>query len=384
MNAVSRIRQFPASPEPEPAETLPPIDDNSGEISRFAAIREKLKFALYDYREPITKPPVVYRLNGVTIATKGNIVALKGPEKVGKTAVIGAAIASAIAGEPEHCDLLGFQTTNPEGHLMLVVDCEQSDFHHAQMMQSVMTRARRTDMPSWVKAYKLRGFSHGEILDALECALEDGYREFGGVHSVWADGFGDMVLNVNDGETCVGAVSRLMALSKKFNTVVFGVVHQNPGSQNDKARGVLGSELQRKCETILALERSADCVEIYTALSRNGPIKKGDGLRFTWDDPSRMFRTDQVGRERVMNDKRQRLAEIAGRVLPVGAEIGYNELKGAIAVALDVSDGGAKTKIREMVALNVVQKTADGKYAQPASESGQEGKQGQNRGNCPA
>ncbi|MBR4029001.1 MAG: hypothetical protein IKJ08_05405, partial [Alistipes sp.] len=52
-------------------------------------------------------------------------------------------------------------------------------------------------------------------------------------------------------------VCALMSLSTKTNTHILCVLHTNPGS--DKARGHLGSSLQRKAETVIYVHRNGEC-----------------------------------------------------------------------------------------------------------------------------
>lgn len=363
MSAPQRIRSFPLEPAEPPAHESFPAEELRSPSTFTDTVRAKLSGTMFDPMQALQAPPAVYKLDGKIIATKGNISVLKGPEKAGKSAVIGAALASAIsAGDPE-VDTLGFTTSNAEGHLVLHIDCEQSQYHHALMMHKVMRRARVEKLPEWINSHGLRGFSTHELRSAIEILMADGAQRFGGIHSVWIDGFADLVANVNDTDTVGPVVAELMELSTRFSTAIFGVVHQNPNANADgKARGVIGSELQRKVETTLCVSPVGPGFVLHTSQARGAPIAKDDGIRYIWDGTSEMFVTDTQAKAIAQEERRGELLKILDRVLPGGAKMGYNDLKGAIMKDCDISDGGAKSRIKEMKSLNLLKQTEEKQY----------------------
>jgi hypothetical protein len=47
-------------------------------------------------------------------------------------------------------------------------------------------------------------------------------------------------------------------LADDIGTHICLTLHENPGADNDKARGVIGTELQNKCETVFRLEKDKE------------------------------------------------------------------------------------------------------------------------------
>ena len=86
------------------------------------------------------------------------------------------------------------------------------------------------------------------------------------------DGIADLQRNTNDLEESDALVTELMALSTLANTHIICVLHTNPGS--DKARGHLGSSLQRKAETVLFVHRVGETSVVEPQFCRNEPFER--------------------------------------------------------------------------------------------------------------
>ena len=86
------------------------------------------------------------------------------------------------------------------------------------------------------------------------------------------DGVADLQRNTNDLEESDALVDELMKLSTQAQTHIISVLHTNPGS--DKARGHLGSSLQRKCESVLFVHRVGDCTIVEPQFCRNEPFER--------------------------------------------------------------------------------------------------------------
>ena len=86
------------------------------------------------------------------------------------------------------------------------------------------------------------------------------------------DGIADLQRNTNDLEESDALVGALMALSTNTNTHILCVLHTNPGS--DKARGHLGSALQRKAETVIYVHRNGNSSIVEPQFCRNEPFER--------------------------------------------------------------------------------------------------------------
>ncbi len=97
----------------------------------------------------------------------------------------------------------------------------------------------------------------------LEYILNYGYEENS---LIIIDGIGDLSYEVNDEKTANQIVSDLSIMLKRKNCALVTTLHVNPKS--DKARGHLGSELQRRANVVLYMNRiDTDAIEVKTKKS---------------------------------------------------------------------------------------------------------------------
>ncbi|MBR3773299.1 MAG: hypothetical protein IKK86_02585, partial [Alistipes sp.] len=86
------------------------------------------------------------------------------------------------------------------------------------------------------------------------------------------DGIADLQYNTNDLEESERIVMELMALSSLYSCHILSVLHTNPNS--DKARGHVGSSLQRKAETVLYVHKVGERSVVEPQFCRNEPFER--------------------------------------------------------------------------------------------------------------
>jgi len=207
------------------------------------------------------KPEPRYRLKGVSICTPGNLTTISAMVRAGKTAAIGALMASSFANPESDC--LGFACINPKNHAVVILDTEQSPYDHTEVVERNMRRGPVEDLPPWVFSYWLAGQSARNIRDLIRVEMENAKAQCGGVHSVIIDGTADVVTDVIDPAESNGLVADLHRLAIEFDCPILNVIHVNPGSKSHKTRGHLGSQLERKSECCFKLERTDEIITIY-------------------------------------------------------------------------------------------------------------------------
>ena len=258
-------------PEPTPeeiaeadrilAEALAPYEEQSAILRE----QEYRKMELREYVAPhvvdVTKPapiskPIIEQ-NGVLIASLGNISAVVGAAKSKKTFLCTALVGGLLA---ERGD---FGIT-PRLAKVLWVDTEQSLLH----VRKVIGRIHR--LAGWpeerncglLHTLTLREVEPKARAEILYMAIEL-YRPT----LVVIDGISDLMYNTNDIAESDSIVGRLMALSTDFNCHILCVLHTNPDS--DKARGHIGSTLQRKAETVLFVHKVGESSVVEPQFCRN-------------------------------------------------------------------------------------------------------------------
>lgn len=250
-------------------------------------IRDKLSARRFNLGKPPPLPRPIYSMAGRVICTPGNLLELSANNKTCKTTYLTSGFIAASFGLGG--DTLGIKSANPHKYALIHFDTEQSPFHQHRVVATALARVGVNDNPGWLRSYRLADISTpSELVQMLQYELRVAKEEHRGIHSVLLDGVADFVLDVNDSKACPEFVAKLHQLAIEYDTVIVCILHLNPNSDN-KSRGHLGSQLERKAETVLRLVKAKDGIfTAYTACSRNAPIYKEDGPRYQWSDEKAM------------------------------------------------------------------------------------------------
>lgn len=258
-------------PEPTPeeiaeadrvlAEALAPYSEESYRLHeqemRKEILREKVAPHLIDLSKPapIVKP--IIEQNGMMIASLGNISAVVGAAKSKKTFLCTALVGGLLAEKGD------FGIT-PRLAKVLWVDTEQSMLHARKVSERIHRLAGWNDERNcgMLHTLTLREVEPKERAEILYMAIEL-YRPT----LVVIDGISDLMYNTNDIEESDRIVGRLMALSTEYNCHIICVLHTNPDS--DKARGHIGSTLQRKAETVIFVHKVGESSVVEPQFCRN-------------------------------------------------------------------------------------------------------------------
>jgi hypothetical protein len=273
--------------------------------------------------------------------------------KAGKSACVGAMIAATM--DNPNADCLGFTSSNPERRAVVHFDTEQSRFDHYRLVAFSIRRADRTAAPSWLYSYHLKGCSGAMIRRMVGEAMRIAAAECGGIHSVIIDGIGDLCADVNDAAEANALVAEMEALAVQHRTLVVCVLHENHNSESGKTRGHLGSQLARKAETNLRLEKDGEGVTVmYADTSRSVHISKADGVCFQWSDEVKAH----VSANRVAPADREReeLEQLASKCYLQTVSMPWSELKAAIQRITRRSESHAERTIRSMASNSVIEK----------------------------
>jgi len=244
-------------------------------ILRLPAVR-------FDPARPPPEEPWLFKLAGVEIAHPGNLLVVAAAVKSGKSSFKSAMLAS-LFGNPGR-DYLGVEGRNTDGKAVLHFDTEQSKGDHHHMMVRSVERAGATACPDWMESYSLRSFSRIECRAVIVGLVKEKALK-GGVHSVFIDGVADLCSDVNDMNEASDLVSELMRLADETASIIVCGLHHNPGSE--KTRGHLGSEIERKAESVITLKKVEEKVTVTVSPARHAPVGKDNGVTFEWNDSER-------------------------------------------------------------------------------------------------
>lgn len=180
--------------------------------------------------------------------------------------------------------------------------------------------------------------------------------------AVIIDGVADLVLDVNSAEECNGIVAELHMLAIKHDCPIINVIHKNPGSE--KTRGHLGSQLERKAETNLSLDKEDGVTVVWSTRQRRAPIDKKTGPRFTWSDQLKMHVT--VPAAEFQSAKPRALADLEVLVAEIfegGKRFRYSEIVREIERARDRPTSTAKKQTNLMIREGLIAGPEMGYYS---------------------
>jgi 5S rRNA maturation endonuclease (ribonuclease M5) len=308
----------------------------------------------------IKPAPVVprYFVNGIPICTPGNFTAISAMPKGGKSAFVSAMAASVMALDNRDC--LGVTSSNPNGHAVIKIDTEQSIEDHDALDRRTLARAGLSEPPKWYYSYCLTGFPIADARAAVQIMLAEAARECGGIHSATIDGVADMVFDVNDPGEAGSVATEWQGLGIKYHCPIIGVIHLNPGTE--KTRGHLGSQLERKAETNLRLEKDGDAVIVWADKNRRAPISKTHGPRFAWSEELQMHVSVESQASAKEKAERESLVELAEIVFEDRPSLRHKDLVELIARRGQKSPETAKRRLTLMLRLGVIKKSFAGLY----------------------
>ncbi|MBR6655511.1 MAG: AAA family ATPase [Alistipes sp.] len=250
------------SPKSELYEELKPkynheeVRERIEQNCRYNAIKPHLIDASANIPDPI---PIISRYGSV-IASEGNISAIVGAAKSKKTFLCTALVGALL----RPSGTVGFGIAPSHKTTVLWVDTEQSASHVLKVIQRIhrMAGVDETAPFDRLQTLTLREVEPKERFNILRDAIAY-YRP----RLVVVDGISDLMYNSNCIEESDAVVGEFMALTTEYNCHIMSVLHTNPNS--DKARGHIGSTLQRKVETMIYVRKVGERSVVEPQYCRN-------------------------------------------------------------------------------------------------------------------
>jgi len=260
----------------EPQDWQQFMDDIFCELSRYDYLR-----ITPDTNIPVPIPLI--KIGGEIICTEGNITTISGASKSGKSALISWFLAGAISTTGFLIDPLEGVEIEPNiyGKAVIHFDTEQSKYDHQKKQRTILQRAGFTHCPRYFRSYNIRELELSSYITHTQKICEYANKHFGGIHLIVVDGGADYIQNVNDPEQSREIIKYFGDLAIRYSTPVIIIIHTNP--DGSKERGHMGSECQRKSESVLRVMKTGDVSYIEPVFLRNA----GDGaiprIQFAFD-----------------------------------------------------------------------------------------------------
>jgi archaellum biogenesis ATPase FlaH len=310
------------------------------------------------------KPPTpVISISGSSISTEGNVTVLCGDAKSGKSALCNVILAGAINTPGNKLDgFNGFDVLeNASGKAVLHFDTEQAKHQHAKtLLNGVLSRVGLTTEPPFLMTYNIRELDIKDYQSICERIFYAANHKFKGIHLAVIDGIADFIGSVNDETESNKIIHFFEKLAIRYKTPIIVVVHNNPNSE--KQRGHLGSQLQRKAESLLAIKRSGNVSHIDPRFLRGASITDIPMIQFEYDATKGYHVSCGIHVKIELEDKHlEELEELAAKVFtstPIKYKMAAAELMNLTKLKLR----SVKTKIKEMLEMELIEKNTDGLY----------------------
>lgn len=316
----------------------------------FDELLSKYEYLKVSASKPIEAPiPIVTAYNSIEICTRKSITTISGQSKGGKTALISYLLSSSIktANGIDGCNDL-VVSENIESKAVLHFDTEQSKYHHDRNFRNgVLKRARIEKEPHNFYSYNIRELNLKDYKQVVEEIFTATDKKHNGIHLAIIDGGADFVGSVNDEEEANAIVDWFESLAIKHDTAIILILHLNPNS--DKERGHLGSQLQRKSESVLSITKDGDTSVLSAKLLRSGGNKDFPPIRYQFDT-SKGYHVFLDASTHCA--KESDLEETAKAVFT--KPIQYSDAVKSIMDFEAVAERTAKSRIAKMVKLNLI------------------------------
>lgn len=257
--------------------------------TKYESTLHELSDCRFDFHRVVDEPVPVLSIQGEKILTLGNISVVAGKAKSGKSALCQSIMSGAISRDNESKSYLGVDVVPaPNGKVVLHFDTEQSAFDYSRKLRNSIYDAGYSDNVDGFESFHLLEFSPWERLRYILHMIDYYSIKYEGVYLVVLDGVADLVKSVNDEESANKVVDDLHQVATELNCGILVVLHLNP--DGGKTRGHLGSQLDRKAETVLLVEKEDEntCV-INPKYCRNASFANIPMPQYQWSQDLKKF-----------------------------------------------------------------------------------------------
>ena len=254
-------------------------------------------------RSHIRKREFLYRWDGQPCFPRGELVAIAGKAKSGKTFFssilmalsdsqeqLGIRQAEGVKRRPAFFDDEDAEVIDK--YRVIWFDTEQSEESTYEIIAERIVRlmGHEEDREAFY-AYNLRTMRKEERLDFMEgkiFAIQPDLIIF--------DGIRDVVKDINDWGEADAVLNRVSEWASNYSCCVVCILHQNKSVEDHTLRGAIGSELMNKCYETYECEKDAEgyCFKVKQTLTRKYEIRR-----------SLVFRVDDEGLPYLMSGSEQ-------------------------------------------------------------------------------
>ena len=243
----------------QPAPKMPVVQATKESIEN-NRILEEMK-ALRIKTDTVIPPELpILSIDSIPIFEKGDIAAIKGKQKNGKTTVLKAMVGAWMKGE-----LFRLKSEKDEAKV-LWLDTEQKRQDVRQIVYDIcqMTGLPPEYIDSHLMVYTVRKLPQNQLLDRTELLISS-YKP----DVVIVDGTVDLVKSFNDEEESHTLINKLIVLCDQYHCSIINVLHENKSGDDHNMRGHLGTMMAQKASTVLQCKKENNIIKVSCSDSRH-------------------------------------------------------------------------------------------------------------------
>ena len=141
-----------------------------------------------------------------------------------------------------------------------IMDTEMFKYHSSLTLY----RINKLTPNNKLRFFNLRKYSIDVRLEFVETYILRERPEI-----LFLDNVRDCMIDINSWTETNRILTTFIQLADDVGTHICLTLHENPGTDNDKARGAIGTEMQNKCETVFRLEKDGDFTKVKGLFTRN-------------------------------------------------------------------------------------------------------------------
>ena len=330
-------------------------------IGEFSSSLSKFSHIEITDQSHIDPPVPILTLAGETISTPDNITVISGASKSGKSGLLYPIISAAITTDGLIADQFeGLAVAcNENKKAVIHFDTEQALHKHYRNLININKRSYYKTKPDHFLSYNLRKLDLKEYKGITTGICEAASEAFGGIFLIVIDGIGDYINDPNDQAESNDIVKYIEQLAGTYHCPLITILHTNPGSE--KERGHLGSQMQRKAESVIQVKVDGDISYIEPKFLREAGKGRIPMIQFKYDiDKGYHVSCGNKSTDEAIKDIQRvtKLKEWAKESLPPPNSYGYTDL---IKRLMKITKKGERTVKGYITEMNVRGFTIQGK-----------------------
>lgn len=280
-------------------------------IDKSTLLKQRILATRFTDDTHIKSMQVAITIGGSTFARRGDFSVVMGQRKAGKTTTLHYVIATALLSpdRPALTDTLQIQSAYCEGKDVIYIDTEGSQEDTKDFIEAVKRIIGTDEMPPNFHVYHWRNMTQKECREAMEVL----FAHHTNSHLWVIDGVADLVSKPNDEAESNETVRWVMNNAGRLDACFVLIIHENPQKQGieSKARGHLGSELERKASGAIGVEKDKEkkCHYIRARFLRKS--QDFEPICFWWDGKHPISRVlSDMEKQQLFQKGSERIADL--------------------------------------------------------------------------